>query len=65
LKERLPEVSSIFRFSKIPFPAVTICPDLFTNSTKFNYNQIVNALKRNEIAIDNVTSRELMNYSVV
>jgi hypothetical protein len=50
--------------SKIPFAAVTFCPDLDSHTDDgFDYNAIVNALKDDKISIENVTSREFVNYS--
>jgi hypothetical protein len=49
---------------KIPFAAVTFCPDLDSHTDDgFDYNAIVNALRDNAISIENVTSREFVNYS--
>jgi hypothetical protein len=50
-------------FPKIPFAAVTFCPDLLTHIKGFDYNQIVTALKQRELTIDNITSIEFVNYS--
>jgi hypothetical protein len=43
---------------------VTFCSDLESYNEVFDYNRIVKALQFNEITIDNVTSEELVNYSV-
>jgi hypothetical protein len=51
------------RFFQIPFPAVTFCPDLLSYIKGFDYNRIVTALKQHEMTIDNVTSKECVNYS--
>jgi amiloride-sensitive sodium channel len=45
---------------KIPFPAVTFCPDLKTFNHEFDYNQILTALKQHEITISNVTNKQLV-----
>jgi hypothetical protein len=50
--------------SKIPFAAVTFCPDLYSHNRYFDYNQIVEALKQREMTIDNVTNEKLVNYLV-
>lgn len=47
----------VFLF-KVPFIAVTFCPDLLTHNEYFDYNLITNALVNNEIAIENVTLDE-------
>jgi hypothetical protein len=49
---------------KIPFPAVTFCPDLLSHNKVFDYNQLVTALNQHEMTIDNVTSEEFVYYSV-
>lgn len=46
-----------FKF-KIPFVAITFCPDFMTHNDKFDYNKIVSRLNRNEITIENVTQTE-------
>jgi hypothetical protein len=50
--------------SKIPFAAVTFCPDLYSHNRYFDYNQIVEALKQREMTIDEVTNEKLVNYLV-
>jgi hypothetical protein len=57
--------SSPSRFLKIPFAAVTFCPDILTHIEGFDYNQIVTALVQNEITIDNVTSEEFVDNSLL
>lgn len=47
---------------KVPFPAVTFCPDLLTHNGAFDYNRIVKQLKTNEITIENVTQTEQVNF---
>jgi hypothetical protein len=52
-----------FLVAKIPFPAVTFCPDLSTHKDDFDYNQLVSALKNQEITIDNVTMEECVQHA--
>jgi hypothetical protein len=54
------DFSLIFLFSKIPFPAVTFCPDMNSYNNKFDYNRIVTALTQGQMAIENVTEKEFV-----
>jgi hypothetical protein len=52
------EILTVSRFSKIPFAAVTFCPDIKSNNEVFDYNKIVAALENREMTIDNITSEQ-------
>jgi hypothetical protein len=53
------------RFSKIPFAAVTFCPDIKSNNEVFDYNQIVSALEKQEMTIENVTNEQFVVQAFV
>jgi hypothetical protein len=45
-------------FLKVPFAAVTFCPDIYTYDPFFDYNPIVKGLKNQELSINNITDEE-------
>jgi hypothetical protein len=52
------EILIVCRFSKIPFAAVTFCPDIKSYNEVFDYNKIVTALENRKMTIDNITSEQ-------
>ena len=42
------ELSSLV--SDVPFPAITICPDLKTNLTEYNWHKKIMEMKRNPLS---------------
>jgi hypothetical protein len=58
LLSELRQLLNLLQSLQIPFPAVTFCPDLMSFYGSFDYNQLVTALKQQEISIDNVTNEE-------
>jgi hypothetical protein len=52
----------VFCFLKIPFAAVTFCPDLLSHNHVIDYNKVVIALKRGEMDIENVTHEQFVDF---
>jgi hypothetical protein len=49
-------------FSKVPFPAVTFCPDLMSYNKVFDFNGMVNKLKKHELSIDKILEGEYVIF---